>query len=204
MLAKLYCELMNFGYHQSPERFFDFEANLSPETEKALLKEPGVRAMLMQDYAEATRMGARGTAWETTLLAHPWGFRLQDITMEIYLWHGEADVRAPLSMGKYLASTIPNCRATFTPGEGHDVMYHHWKEILSVLTSWGDNGDDGAKSSRKRQTRPKRRTLSSEAKTVPAESCSTEEQVRSGPEKTTRRKRQLVPAGSGDNSAVQS
>ena len=204
MLAKLSWGLMNFAYHQSPERFFDFEAKLSPETEKALLKEPDVRAMLMQDYAEATRMGARGTAWEMTLLAHPWGFRLQDITMEVYLWHGEADVRTPLGMGKYLAGTIPNCRAIFAPGEGHDVMYHHWKEILSVLTSWGDNGDDGAKSSRKRQTRPKRRTLSSEAKTVPAESCSTEEQVRPAPEKTTRRKRQLVPAGSGDNSAVQS
>lgn len=209
MLAKLSWGLMNFAYHQSPKRFFDFEARLSSETEKALLKEPDVRAMLIQDYAEATRMGVRGTAWEMTLLAHPWGFRLQDIIMETHLWHGEADVRTPLSMGKYLAGTIPNCRATFTPGEGHDVMYRHWKEILPVLASWGDNPDDGdkhgngAKSTRKRQTRPKRRTLSSEVKPVPAESSSTEEQVKPEPEKAPRRKRQLVPAGSGDNSAVQ-
>jgi len=134
-LAKLSWWLMNLTYRQNTKRFFDFEASLSPESDKALLKEPDIRAIVMQDYAEAIRAGARGTTWEMMLLARPWGFRLEDITVDVYLWHGEKDVRTPLTMGKYLASAIPNCHATFLPGEGHHMFYRHWGKILSILLS---------------------------------------------------------------------
>ena len=40
----------------------------------------------------------------------PWGFRLEDIIIEIHLWQGDQDVNVPLQMGQYMASAIPNCR----------------------------------------------------------------------------------------------
>jgi pimeloyl-ACP methyl ester carboxylesterase len=36
-------------------------------------------------------------------------------------------------MGQYLASAIPNCRATFLPKAGHLLIFDHWPEILSAL-----------------------------------------------------------------------
>jgi pimeloyl-ACP methyl ester carboxylesterase len=54
------------------------------------------------------------------------------------LWHGEHDTLAVPAMARYLAQTIPNCRATFYPGEGHSVLDKHTEEILAALTAASD------------------------------------------------------------------
>jgi pimeloyl-ACP methyl ester carboxylesterase len=89
--------------------------------------------MLMSSYAEATRAGIRGFAWEVQILAQPWGFRLEDIPIEVHLWHGEEDTSTPLAMGQYLADAIPHCHAHFLAGEGHFLLFTHWAGILAVL-----------------------------------------------------------------------
>lgn len=56
--------------------------------------------------------------------------------MEVHLWQGEEDTNVPLSMGRYQAGAIPNCRATFYPGEGHfSLVAGYMEEILSSLIS---------------------------------------------------------------------
>jgi pimeloyl-ACP methyl ester carboxylesterase len=77
----------------------------------------------------------RGFAWEVRIFARPWGFRLQDIRMPVYLWHGEEDVSTPVSMAHHVAGAIPNCHATFLRGEGYWLFLNHWQEILTQLTA---------------------------------------------------------------------
>ena len=55
--------------------------------------------------------------------------------MKVRLWQGDADVRVPLQMGEYYASTIPDCAATFYPNEGHFIFYSHAEEIFGALIS---------------------------------------------------------------------
>jgi len=70
------------------------------------------------------------------MYARRWGFRLEDIAMEVYLWQGELDKNVPPSMGRYQAGAIPNCRATFYAGEGHiSLVVDHMEEILGSLMS---------------------------------------------------------------------
>ena len=132
-LARLSWWLMQAAYSRNPNGFMDFLADLSPESERILLRKPEIRAMLIEDFAEAHRTGINGGAWEIVLLSRDWGFRPEDINMEVHIWQGEEDVRTPVSMGKALAAAIPNSRANFLPHEGHDVLYQHWEEILSAL-----------------------------------------------------------------------
>ena len=107
-----------------------------PEPDKKVLAQPGVGQMFMDMIIEAVRSGTRGAAWDSKLLTRPWGFRPQDISMEVHLWHGEADINAPPAMGRYVASAIPNCRAKFLPDEGHISLFiNHIGEILSVLVA---------------------------------------------------------------------
>jgi len=40
---------------------------------------------------------------------------------------------APIAMGRYWASQLPHCTATFYPGEGHSVVSNHVHDILSWL-----------------------------------------------------------------------
>ena len=59
---------------------------------------------------------------ELLLLTRPWTFRLEEIRVPVRLWHGEADGVVPVAMGRYLAGSIPDCRAEFIPGAGHYVV----------------------------------------------------------------------------------
>ena len=102
--------------------------------DKALLGLPGVQAILAESLSEAFRSGSRGPAWEMALYARPWGFPLEDITTPVYVSHGEEDANAPVTMGRYLAATIPDCRAAFYPGEAHLHFLNRLPEILEAVS----------------------------------------------------------------------
>jgi pimeloyl-ACP methyl ester carboxylesterase len=117
------------------DRFISLIEGPMPGPDKAVLARPEIRAVLKKDAAEAFRSGSRGVAWEAALYSRPWGFRLKDIAMEVHLWQGEEDVNVPPSMGHYQARTIPNCRPTFYPNEGHLLIVDRMEEILHTLIS---------------------------------------------------------------------
>ncbi|HKF37163.1 MAG TPA: alpha/beta hydrolase [Ktedonobacteraceae bacterium] len=104
----------------------------APQADKDVFARPSVQAMDYEDLIESYRSGVDGVSWEAMVLTRPWGFRLEDIHMKIYLWQGEADRTVPVSMAKYLARTLPECEARFIPGEGHMLMFNYWREILAV------------------------------------------------------------------------
>lgn len=82
--------------------------------------------------------GLAGNAGELRLLARPWAFRLADIATPVHLWHGESDVTVPAAMGRYLASRLPRCDASFLPGEGHfSLPVNHADSILAALKGEG-------------------------------------------------------------------
>jgi len=107
-----------------------------PSADIAVLENDEFSKMLFAGSQEAFRHGTRGAAWDFVLCARPWGFRLEDIQVPTLLWHGEADVNAPVSMGRAIAGAIPNCQATFMPGEGHlSLARKHMDEILRSIFS---------------------------------------------------------------------
>ena len=110
------------------------ERGVAAAEDKALLRLPGVQAILAESLSEAFRSGSRGPAWEMGLYARSWGFPLEDITTPVYVSHGEEDANAPVNMGRYLAATIPDCRAAFYPGEAHLHFLNRLPEILEALS----------------------------------------------------------------------
>lgn len=116
-----------------PER--TLESGVAAAVDKEYLARPDVRTILGESLSEAFRDGSRGPAWEMGLYPRPWGFRLEDIRAPVHLWHGEQDANAPVSMGRYLAASIPECRATFYPGEGHLHFVDRLPEILAAVAS---------------------------------------------------------------------
>ena len=122
--------------HRDSGRFLEQITAQSAKADRAILARPEVRAMLIENWAEATRRGLRGYAQEAVLLCRPWGFRLGDLTMHVQLWQGSADAVTPLSMGRWVEEAISDCRATFLPDEGHFLLFDHWTEILAAMVSW--------------------------------------------------------------------
>jgi pimeloyl-ACP methyl ester carboxylesterase len=93
---------------------------------------PEIFAILAADQKEAIRTGGQGITFDMKILWRPWGFRFEDIRSKVYLWHGEADNLAPAMLAHYITERIPNCEATFYPGEGHtDPLTKHIDEIMA-------------------------------------------------------------------------
>jgi pimeloyl-ACP methyl ester carboxylesterase len=96
---------------------------------------PYVMGNNMDSGAEALRQGGLGPAEAGALYWRPFGFRLEDIRMQVHVWHGEADLNAPFAAhGKLLAEKLPNVVAKFYPGEGHiSLIYKYFGAILQTL-----------------------------------------------------------------------
>lgn len=120
---------------RNPERFVQRFSEGFSAADRALLEDPIFRSLRSRSYAEATRLGVRGFAYEVGLLARPWGFSLSEVTSDVHLWHGEEDASTPISMARHVAASLPCCHTRFFPGEGHFVAARHWEEIIGALTS---------------------------------------------------------------------
>jgi pimeloyl-ACP methyl ester carboxylesterase len=108
----------------------------APEPDRSLLQRPEIAAGFMASFEEACRHGPRGAVADVGLIAEPWGFDLTAVQVPVLLWHGERDRNVPVASGRYLASVLPNCRATFYPADAHlSVPLNHQEEILGALAA---------------------------------------------------------------------
>jgi pimeloyl-ACP methyl ester carboxylesterase len=57
-----------------------------------------------------------------------------------FFYYGEADALVPPNQGEYWASKVAG-KVTFRryPGEGHDVQYRHWDQLLLDVAGHGDH-----------------------------------------------------------------
>ncbi len=99
--------------------------------DRALLAEPDAGAMLAADVTEALRPGAGGIADDLVALWMAWGFRIAEVRAGVRLWHGAQDTRGEPDF-RYLAATLPGCRARVWPDAGHLGVVRHWREVLAA------------------------------------------------------------------------
>ncbi len=136
LMRKALLMLMAMGFRRNPDRFLSQMKDTVAEPDKLLLAQPEVVQAFIYSVREAFRSGTRGASWDAVLYQRPWGYKLQDISMQIHLWHGELDTQVPISVGQYVASTIQNCQAKLLTDEGHLSLAHNYiEEILSILVA---------------------------------------------------------------------
>ncbi|PYR50768.1 MAG: alpha/beta hydrolase [Acidobacteria bacterium] len=107
-----------------------------PEPDRSLMQRPEIRDAFIACFQEACRHGTRGPVLDLGLLARPWEFDLATVKAPVLLWHGERDRNVPVAHGRYLASVLPSCRATFYTEEAHlSLPLNHGRQILGALAS---------------------------------------------------------------------
>lgn len=135
-LLKLLFGQVAKNMRQQPDKFVSqFIASMSKPDQVALSRSE-IEKIIIDGNLEAFRNGPQGGVWEAQIYVQSWGFNLQEIPMEIDLWHGELDTNVPVSMGRYQADIIPKCRANFLPEEGHlSLLINQGQKILEGLIS---------------------------------------------------------------------
>lgn len=104
-----------------------------PAADREIVRDPAIRKTLIAEMPESYRQGGRAVADEAVIFMKPWGFRLEDVSVPVLLWHGSEDRNAPLKMAKEMERRLPNCTATYYEGEGHLYFMKRWPEIAEAL-----------------------------------------------------------------------
>lgn len=117
-----------------PERLRKQFMSRLPTVDAEALQNDEFWNLLLDDMREAFRNGTRGATWDIVLAGRPWGFQLEEIQVPTYLWHGELDANAPVALARAMARAIPNCQATFVPGEGHLSLI--LKQLAEIIRSF--------------------------------------------------------------------
>ena len=103
-----------------PERMLSLVSGRVAQPDKIALKNPELTQILSASFREAFHRSLMRPAADVVLYSRPWGFRLEDIKIPVYLWHGEKDLVVPSVMGTICPKPYPiagqpsmQMRATF-------------------------------------------------------------------------------------------
>src|SRR6516164_4571803 len=91
-----------------PQRFTQGMARRLPEadrlTAQRMLARPDAQSALIEDLRESYRQGTTVMAADLLRYTRPWGFRLDQVTTAVHLWHGEQDPKVPIAVARQLAA----------------------------------------------------------------------------------------------------
>jgi pimeloyl-ACP methyl ester carboxylesterase len=115
-------------------RFLDRATRDAPPADRAVVANEALRLVLVDDMREALRQGARGPARDARVVNRRWGFKLEEIRVPVWLWHGQEDRNVPPALARFLSERIPGSRTTFYRADGHiSTFVGHVAEILQAL-----------------------------------------------------------------------
>ncbi len=101
-----------------------------PEPDRELLADEELFRLAVDHTITGVTDGFDGMVDELIVLARPWGFDLESITVPTAIWCGTVDSAAPLAHSEFLAEKIPGAELHPIPGEGHLCIIPHWREIV--------------------------------------------------------------------------
>jgi pimeloyl-ACP methyl ester carboxylesterase len=117
----------------------DLEAGIdiwTSDLDRDVMADPIIKARFITSRRELVRRGSEGNIHDHLVnYAKPWGFRISDIRIPVYIWHGTQDPIVPVEVARYLAQHIPGARLTEYPRWGHMGSFANIVEILETLAS---------------------------------------------------------------------
>ena len=98
----------------------------------SIVDDETIREQLLRTYRKALGEGPHGWIDDVLALRGDWGFRLEEITVSVRLWHGADDRFAPVSHTRWLAERIPTATMEVQPGVAHFGAL----QVLPQLLAW--------------------------------------------------------------------
>jgi pimeloyl-ACP methyl ester carboxylesterase len=118
---------------RSPRHVIENQIRRLPAKDQATLADPAVRRLLIETIGEGFRQGIWGVYDDTLAVAYPWGFEPGAVQTPVWIWQGDADTSVLPALAQELARKLPHCSFSLLPGEGHFLLFTHWREMLQTL-----------------------------------------------------------------------
>ena len=140
-----------------PQRFTQGMSRRLPEadrlTTQRLLARPDAQPALIEDLRESYRQGTTTMAADLLEYTRPWGFRTDQVTTTVHLWHGEQDPKVPIAVARQLAASLSHCHTHIGAG-AHLMACDHADEIVTTVTSAFDQDAKRSPANRHHGTEP--------------------------------------------------
>ncbi|MEC7810171.1 MAG: alpha/beta hydrolase [Actinomycetota bacterium] len=117
-----------------PVKGFDKFVKGLPEVDRLILSNSTGKETVLESAMEGVRQGSGPLLDEISIYSRSWGFKLEDVSIQVSFFQGELDIDVPASMARYQASLIPSSEANFYPADGHfSLLTNHIDEIIASL-----------------------------------------------------------------------
>ena len=90
----------------------------------------GFAPFLVPSLRESVRHGQRGWARDNVIRMPKWSFELTDVTVPVFVWHGQQD--AP-DADIWVSQQIPTATMRLVADRGHFVLFQNWHQVLDDL-----------------------------------------------------------------------
>jgi pimeloyl-ACP methyl ester carboxylesterase len=127
---------------KNPHQFINMAKAQSSRPDRILLEKRATAQMLLACWQENLRVESIGYAKDAEILFSDWGFDLDKISTEVWLWWGEQDHNTPASVQESIASQLPNAKILRQANAGHFGFLQVWDRIC-MLMSDSDLSDEG-------------------------------------------------------------
>ncbi|MFC9324804.1 alpha/beta fold hydrolase [Kitasatospora sp. NPDC057015] len=103
-----------------------------PATDRTVVGDAGIRHMLQSTYREAFRHNADGWIDDVLAFTADWGFKVEDVAVPAWLWHGADDQFSPVEHSRWLADRIPGASLFLEPGAAHFGAFR----VMTAALKW--------------------------------------------------------------------
>lgn len=121
-----------------PASQFPFDGGALPKVDQRVVADFSIRSMLVDSFAAAVKRSSLGWVDDTMAFTAPWGFRPDQVTCPVFLWHGDLDTFSPVAHTRWLADRIPRARLVIEEGVAHFGALNALPGILGWLAGTAD------------------------------------------------------------------
>jgi pimeloyl-ACP methyl ester carboxylesterase len=114
----------------------DLYARTAPPGDQAVLAQPEIKEMFLDDLLNSGRHGMRAAAYDAILFTGAWGFRVGDLRVPVTWWQGDEDNIVPLAHAQHVVPLIPGAELRIRPGEGHLGGLGIAEEVCDTVLDW--------------------------------------------------------------------
>ena len=121
------------GILSDPATFFKQFSEQVDEADREIIYSEEFKSTMFISLKESFRLGGKAASKEVVQFMHDWGFKLENISIPVDIWHGTSDYHVPIALGERLAEHIKHTKLFIKENQGHFLFYTHWAEILDEL-----------------------------------------------------------------------
>jgi pimeloyl-ACP methyl ester carboxylesterase len=127
--------LLSFVSRKNPERAQQELARGLAAPDARVLERPDAGPFILEAWAEGTRNGVHGWAYDDHVLSRPWDFSPAQIRddVQIEMWYGEHDLVTKPESYKRLIDSLGGANLTVFPGEGHVLVFDHMEDVARAF-----------------------------------------------------------------------